>query len=529
MPSAALCRSLHHGRIMKCLAFLLLLPDSLKKPRHPACSHTAKPGKMELQPAGGAGEAEKKRSEADTDSSETTTTAAVAPVRETNNDGVNNNNKNNNNVNNNRGGNGGSPQPTLRERNAQMFNNEHMADVHFVVGPPGSSKKVPAHKYVLAVGSSVFCAMFYGDLAEGDTEIHVPDVEPTAFLVLLKYLYSDEIELEADTVLATLYTAKKYLVSPLAEACVHFLETGLEARNACVLLWQSRLFDEPELTQRCWEVIDAQAEAALRSEGFCQIDLATLESVLRRDTLNVKEASVLRATLNWAESECRRRGLKLTPQNKRSTLGNALYLLRLPTMSLEEFANGPAQSEILTLEETRDIFLWFTAAKKPALEFPLTARAGLRPQRCRRFQSAAYRSNQWRYRGRCDSVQFAADRRVFLAGIGLYGSSGGRAEYGVRIELKRQGALLAQRITKFISDGSSSTFAVWFEHPVQVEPDAFYTVSAVLDGSELSYFGQEGMTEVQCGTVTFQFQCSSDSTNGTGVQGGQIPELVFYA
>lgn len=310
---------------------------------------------------------------------------------------------------------------------------------------------------------------------------------------------------------------------------MHFLETGLEARNACVLLWQSRLFDEPKLTRRCWEVIDAQAEVALRSEGFCQIDLPTLESILRRDTLNIREASVLRAVLNWAESECRRRGLNPTPQSKRFVLGKTLYLLHLPAMSLEEFANGPAQSEILTLEETRDIFLWFTAAKKPTLNFPLTARTGLRPQRCRRFQSAAYRSNQWRYRGRCDSVQFATDRRVFLAGIGLYGSSGNRAEYGVRIELKRQGVLLAQRTNTFASDGSSSTFPVWFEHPVQVEPDTFYTVSAVLDGSELSYFGQEGMTEVQCGKVTFQFQCSSDSTNGTGVQGGQIPELIFYA
>lgn len=27
-----------------------------------------------------------------------------------------------------------------------MFNNELMADIHFIVGPPGSSEKVPAHK-----------------------------------------------------------------------------------------------------------------------------------------------------------------------------------------------------------------------------------------------------------------------------------------------------------------------------------------------------------------------------------------------
>ncbi len=63
---------------------------------------------------------------------------------------------------------------------------------------------------------------------------------------------------------------------------------------------------------------------------------------------------------------------------------------------------------------------------------------------------------------------------------------------------------------------------------MQVEPDTFYTASAILDGSELSYFGQEGLSEVNVSNVTFQFQCSSESTNGTGVQGGQIPELIFY-
>lgn len=36
--------------------------------------------------------------------------------------------------------------PSLACRNALMFNNELMADVHFIVGPPGASKKVPAHK-----------------------------------------------------------------------------------------------------------------------------------------------------------------------------------------------------------------------------------------------------------------------------------------------------------------------------------------------------------------------------------------------
>lgn len=419
--------------------------------------------------------------------------------------------------------------PTLRERNAMMYNNEQMADVHFIVGSPGSTQRLPAHKYILAVGSSVFYAMFYGELAENKSDIHIPDVEPAAFLILLKYLYSDEIDLEADTVLATLYAAKKYIVPHLAKACVTFLETSLEAKNACILLSQSRLFEEPELTQRCWEVIDTQAELALRSEGFCEIDLQTLEIILSRETLNTKEVVVFEAVVSWAEAECKRQGLPPSARNKRSVLGKALYIVRVPAMTLEEFANGAAQCDLLTLEQTHNIFLWYTAANKPQLEFSTSQRKGLAPQRCHRFQSSAYRSNQWRYRGRCDSIQFAVDKRVFVAGLGLYGSSCGKAEYSVKIELKRQGVVLAHNFTKFVSDGSSLTFSVWFEHPVQVEQDTFYTASAILDGNELSYFGQEGMTEVQCGKVTFQFQCSSDSTNGTGVQGGQIPELIFYA
>lgn len=88
--------------------------------------------------------------------------------------------------------------------------------------------------------------------------------------------------------------------------------------------------------------------------------------------------------------------------------------------------------------------------------------------------------------------------------------------------------ILAESTTKFFSDGSSNTFHVYFAHPVQVERDVYYTASAILDGAELSYFGQEGMSEVTVGAVTFMFHCSSESTNGTGVQGGQIPELIFY-
>ncbi len=39
------------------------------------------------------------------------------------------------------------------------------------------------------MGSSVFHAMFYGELAEDKDEVRIPDVEPASFLAMLKYVF----------------------------------------------------------------------------------------------------------------------------------------------------------------------------------------------------------------------------------------------------------------------------------------------------------------------------------------------------
>lgn len=106
-----------------------------------------------------------------------------------------------------------------------------------------------------------------------------------------RYLYCDDIQIEPESVLSVLYCAKKYLLPHLSKSCVKYLETNLTAQNACLLLSQSRLFDEKDLVQRCFEVIDAQAELALTSEGFTQIDFDTLRCIISRETLNAKEVS----------------------------------------------------------------------------------------------------------------------------------------------------------------------------------------------------------------------------------------------
>lgn len=79
-----------------------------------------------------------------------------------------------------------SSKTCIKERIEFMFNNEALADIYFVVGRDAKQQKIPAHKFVLSVGSAVFDAMFNGNLAMKSDEIEIPDVEPAAFFALLR-------------------------------------------------------------------------------------------------------------------------------------------------------------------------------------------------------------------------------------------------------------------------------------------------------------------------------------------------------
>lgn len=150
---------------------------------------------------------------------------------------------------------------------------------------------------------------------------------------------------------------------------------------------QARLFDEPQLAALCLECIDKNTPEALTADGFTDIDIDTLSAVLDRDSLRIKENKLFAAVLRWSEAECQRQSLPVTVENKRSVLGRGLYQIRFPLMTVEEFAQGPAQSGILTDRETVSLFLHFTVNPKPPVGFldvPRCSMTGKEQTVCRR-------------------------------------------------------------------------------------------------------------------------------------------------
>uniref|UniRef100_A0A8C1GV76 BTB (POZ) domain containing 2a n=1 Tax=Cyprinus carpio TaxID=7962 RepID=A0A8C1GV76_CYPCA len=383
---------------------------------------------------------------------------------------------------------------TVKERFAFLFNNEVLSDVHFLVGKGMGVQRIPAHRF----------------------------------------LYSDEVQIGPETVMTTLYTAKKYAVPALEAHCVEFLKKNLRADNAFMLLTQARLFDEPQLASLCLENIDKNTADALAAEGFTDVDLDTLMAVLERDTLGVREVRLFGAAVRWAEAEAQRQQLQPTPENKRRVLGKALSLIRFPLMTIEEFAAGPAQSGILTDREVVSLFLHFTVNPKPHVEFIDRPRCCLRGKECSIIRFSQVES-RWGYSGTSDRIRFSVNRRIFVVGFGLYGSIHGPTDYQVNIQIIHtdSNTVLGQNDTGFSCDGTASTFRVMFKEPVEILPSVNYIACATLKGPD-SHYGTKGMRKVTheapaTGTKTcFTFCYAAGNNNGTSVEDGQIPEVIFY-
>ena len=273
--------------------------------------------------------------------------------------------------------------PTIQERTKFMLNNDLFSDVKFVVrkynseGESESKKVIPAHKFVLSIGSPVFEAMFYGKIAETRASIELPDADYDSLLELFRYLYSDEVNLNGRNVVWVLYLAKKYMVPSLGDKCCKFLRDVLSTFNVFHILPTAEKYQEKELIAQCWEVIDNKSEEAVKSDVFTTIEHSLLEAVVSRDTLTINEIELFKAVNLWATKKCEGQGLEAIGELKRRILGETVVkAIRFPVMKLQEFASVVPDAKILTPDEVINFFKFFSSAVAAPKGFLNSKRSG---------------------------------------------------------------------------------------------------------------------------------------------------------
>ena len=426
---------------------------------------------------------------------------------------------------------------TISERTKFIFNNELLSDIKFVAPTSNSEsesrksqKSIPAHTFVLAISSPVFYAMFYGELAETGGTIELPDCDSESLLELFRYLYSDEVNLTGSNVMQVLYLAKKYLVPSLAERCTEYLREHLEASNVFSILPQAQKFEDKDLEERCWSVIESHTEEAVTSDDFVTLERSIVESVVKRERLNVKEVDLFKAVDRWANRAVEKQGLTPDSKVKRKVLGEEIVkAIRFPVMSYNEFASVVLDCCILTKGEL--IFLikhYGDASLKCPLPFIHSPRSGSIVHRFYRFASLDF---SWSHGGiAADALGVTVSKPIALHGVQHFGSEGGN--YTVSLEVKDavRGLSLVKQTGTYSSEidetNSYYGFDVTFNRPVYLEKDKPYEVVSVIAGPSSWRVGA-GKNPVAVQGVQFSFSNSSASTNGTTVDNGQFSAFLF--
>jgi len=414
-----------------------------------------------------------------------------------------------------------------------MFNNELLSDVMFVVhdseGGSENMKKIPAHKFLLAISSPVFYAMFYGELAEKKDSIDISDCDHKSLLELFRFVYSDGVNLNEDNVMQVLYLAKKYMLPSLADKCSEFLRENVDASNVFHVLPDAQKYEEKDLETHCWRVIDKDTNEAVKTDGFVTIGKSVLEELVERDSLNVREVELFKAVDCWATKECKKQGLAAEGSVKRKVLGERIVkAIRFPVMKQQEFADVVLDSEILTKTESFDLTKYFSSALKFPIGFSEARRSGTL-RRMSRFGSEISKHKGWLYRGWKNSIAVSVDKTIKLHAVHLFGYKS--YEYSVALKVSdSNGVSLAAKTGMFMSElvkserGDYEGFEIAFEPPVSLQADIEYSLDASIRGPP-SWYGQGGQPRVRHAGVTFSF--ANKAGVSTSVSTGQFPEFVF--
>ena len=291
---------------------------------------------------------------------------------------------------------------------------------------------------------------------------------------------------------------------------------------------------------RCWEVVDKETKAAVKSNGFATIERSLLEAVVSRDTLTIEEIDLFKAVDQWATKECEKQGLAVNGELKRRILGEKIIKgIRFPLMKQDEFASTVLDASILTPNELVTFFKFFSSSLTSPVGFPDTRRSGTRAKtavlyRCGRFESVEV-GDFWGYdRGHKDFLAVTVDKDITLHGLCFCG--GENNSYTVSLEMKdsRNYSCLVSKSGTFSSNllqyklFNYHGFEVLFDSPVNFKKNIKYRIEALISGAK-SGKGVRGSSTVQCDGVTFTFSdgASGGASNGTYCTQGQFPEFLF--
>ncbi|XP_052801839.1 BTB/POZ domain-containing protein 2-like [Mya arenaria] len=397
--------------------------------------------------------------------------------------------------------------------NAHMLSDDILCDVNILAGE--ERQEVRCHRFMLASRSPVFYTMFCGSLPE-EGVVKIPDVEADVLRTVVRFMYTGEIQLMPESVMAVMYAANKYDIQPLINRCKTFLEKTIAIDNVCVILDQALKFAEDDLVQQCLSFVSKTTDQVFQSNGFLCMSSEALKLILEKEkeTQNLPPEDVYASCRRWAKQACSSSGTEVTDQVLRQKLGDLICLVDFAGMSYESFTDNVVKETILSDKEKVKFMTEIRQRQKKGqnlISFVVE-----------RFSEV---ERGWNHTGLQDGISFKTSKYVKLSGVVVPHQSGSLS--GPLEILEEQTVVLTQNVPLSYKENETHE-NISLVNRVHIHPGVTYSVRQMLSGQK-SYYGcnYKGKQSVNGIEIEFMELVSGNSENSTSLTNGQIHGLTF--
>lgn len=191
----------------------------------------------------------------------------------------------------------------LQDGLKELLNENKFVDCTLKVG----DRCFPCHRLIMAACSPYFRELFFtedGKEVENTKEVVLDDVNPTILDMVIKYLYSAEIDLTDDNVQDIISVANRFQIPSVFTVCVNYLQKKIAMSNCMAIFRMGLVLSCPRLAIAARNFIADRFEFLHKDEEFLRLAPHELFAVIGGDSLNVeKEEMVFEAVMSWVRHD----------------------------------------------------------------------------------------------------------------------------------------------------------------------------------------------------------------------------------
>ncbi|GAB6025108.1 BTB/POZ domain-containing protein 9 [Chamberlinius hualienensis] len=239
----------------------------------------------------------------------------------------------------------------LSEDIGQLYLNKEKSDVTIIL----ENTRFRCHKYILSARSEYFRALLFGGMKESEeSEIELKGNSVVAFELLLKYIYTGQINLtilEEEVILDVLGLTHKYGFIDLETSVCEYLKTIVHSQNVCIIYNLAHLLEFRSLSDVCCKFIDKNALEIMQHQSFLYLSASALKEIISRDSFAALDIHIFHAICCWIE---------VHPESENREL---LSAIRLGLMKVSDLVNIVRATHLYSSDDILDAIQAKTASK----------------------------------------------------------------------------------------------------------------------------------------------------------------------